>query len=96
MVKGDTKMNKNAKKTTEAQARLLSKLPELFYLLEDYTRSDSPPTIIHDLDGREVYRFTRGDSRAFYSLAKNGRILRLSDEKPSEVARRFYTPYGKC
>jgi hypothetical protein len=82
--------NTNKEKTmTKPQAELFASLPDFFFIFEDFSRFDCPPTIVKDLDGREVFTFGRGQSRAFKSLLQKGFISKIGDKEQNGV------PFGK-
>lgn len=76
--------------TTPAQSRLLAVLPETFELYEDFNTSSCPPTVVRSDSGVELYRFRRGDARAFESLETKGLIEYIAGEQVSQVVRRLY------
>jgi hypothetical protein len=74
---------------TNAQQALLAKLPEMFFIFEDFSISDCPPTVVRDLGGNEIFSFGRGDGRTFSSLCEKQQISRIGEKES------FGIPYGK-
>ena len=64
-------------KPSPAQLKLLAQLPEFFILTEDFAAAVCPPTVITDMDGREVYRFTTGNAASFKALRQRGNVVQM-------------------
>lgn len=57
------------------QKKLFDRLPSSFEIVEDFRKSNCPPTIVRDLvSDRELFRFARGDARTFESLRRQNKI----------------------
>lgn len=80
-------------KRTEPQARLLSRLPEMFYIREDFRRSNCPPTEVVSIEtGNVIFAFGRGEFRSFQSLCERGDIehAEAREEAEPQVFTRLY------
>jgi hypothetical protein len=77
-------------KFTAPQTALLAKLPAEFIRVEDFRKSNSPATIITDLSGREVYRFTTGDARAWKSLRVAGAVVDIETRNEGDLLRQVF------
>ena len=82
---------------TPAQIKLLARLPDYFTREEDFRSSNTPPTIVRSESGAELFRFGRGDARAFGSLVEKGAIVRLDTTRVagSETAPFLRHSYGR-
>jgi hypothetical protein len=85
----------NTNKLTAPQAALLKRFPEIFCVFEDFRRSNNPGTIILDIDGNEVFRFTTGNAAAFKSLIALGRLIRMGQNENGGNSWVNKIPYGK-